>query len=73
MVYPLKTLRKLNIDKTFRKRPGRLLNVLCMFNLRAVSREYILRHLSIFLVDFDVGFLQLRVAFGWFSKSSAVD
>ena len=29
--------RKLNIDKTFRRRPGRLLNVLCTLNLRPVS------------------------------------
>ena len=27
----------LNIHKTFRTRPGRLLNVLCMFNLRPMS------------------------------------
>ena len=31
------TGRKLNIHKTFRKRPGRLLNVLCTFSLRPVS------------------------------------
>ena len=30
------TGRKLNIHKTFRRRPGRLLNVLCTFNLRPV-------------------------------------
>ena len=29
--------RKLNVYKTFRRRPGRLLNVLCTFNLRSVS------------------------------------
>ena len=29
--------RKLNAQKTFRRRPGRLLNVLCTFNLRPVS------------------------------------
>ena len=28
---------KLNVHKTFRRRPGRLLNVLCTFNLRPVS------------------------------------
>ena len=33
------TGRKLNIHKTFRRRPGRLLNVLCTFNLRPVSTE----------------------------------
>ena len=34
---PIDTGRKLNIHKTFRRRPGRLLKVLCMFNLRPVS------------------------------------
>ena len=29
--------RKLNVHKTFRRRPGRLLNVLCTFNLHPVS------------------------------------
>ena len=28
---------KLNVHKTFRRRPGRLLNILCTFNLRPVS------------------------------------
>ena len=35
--YPVDTGRKLNVHKTFRRRPGRLLNVLCTFNLRPVS------------------------------------
>ena len=34
---PVDTGSKLNVHKTFRKRPGRLLNVLCTFNLRPVS------------------------------------
>ena len=38
--YPLGTGRKLNVHKTFRRRPGRLLNVLCTFHLRSVSRGY---------------------------------
>ena len=38
--YPVDTGRKLNVHKTFRKRPGRLLNVLCTFNLRPVSTGY---------------------------------
>ena len=33
MRYPVDTGRKLNVHKTFRSRPGRLLNVLCTFNL----------------------------------------
>ena len=31
--YPVDTGRKLNVHKAFRRRPGRLLNVLCTFNL----------------------------------------
>ena len=34
---PVDTGRKLNVHKTFRKRPGRLLSVLYMFSLRSVS------------------------------------
>ena len=34
---PVDTGRKLNVHKTFRRRPRRLLNVLCTFNLRPVS------------------------------------
>ena len=29
---PLDTGRQLNVHKTFRRRPGRILNVLCTFN-----------------------------------------
>ena len=35
--YPVETGRKLNVHKTFRRRPERLLNVLHTFNLRPVS------------------------------------
>ena len=35
--FPVDTGRQLNLHKTFRRRPGRLLNVLCSFNLRPVS------------------------------------
>ena len=34
---PVDTGRKLNVHKKSRRRPGRLLNVLCTFNLRPVS------------------------------------
>ena len=34
---PVDTGRKLNVHKTFRRRPGCLLNVLCTFNWRPVS------------------------------------
>ena len=39
-VYLLDTERKLDVHETFRKRTGRLLNVLFTFNLRPVSRGY---------------------------------
>ena len=32
--FPVDTGRKLNVHKTFKRRPGRLLNVLCTFSLR---------------------------------------
>ena len=35
--FPVDTGRKLNVHKTFRRRPVCLLNVLCTFNLRPVS------------------------------------
>ena len=35
------TGRKLNVYKTFRRRPGRLLNALCTFNLRPVSAAFL--------------------------------
>ena len=38
ITFPVDTGRKLNVHKTFRRRPGRLLNVLCTFNLRPVSK-----------------------------------
>ena len=34
--FPVDTGRKLKVHKTFRRRPGRFLNVLCTFNLRPV-------------------------------------
>ena len=36
---PVDTGRKLDVYKTFRKRPGRLLNVLCMFNLHYLQAQ----------------------------------
>ena len=36
-MFPKDTGRKLNVYKTFRRRPERLLSVLCTFNLRLVS------------------------------------
>ena len=40
-LFPVDTGRKLNVHKTFRRRPGRLLNVLCTINLRPVSTGFI--------------------------------
>ena len=37
LVTPVDTGLKLNVHKTFRRRPGSLLNILCTFNLRPVS------------------------------------
>ena len=36
---PVDIGRKLNVHKTLRRRPGRLMSVLCTFNLRPVSTE----------------------------------
>ena len=41
---PVDTGRKLNVHKTFRRRPGRLLNILCTFNLRPVSTGKLLQN-----------------------------
>ena len=38
--FPVDTGRKLNVHKTFRRRLGRLLNVLCTFNLSPVSTGF---------------------------------
>ena len=44
--FPVDTGRKLNVYKTFGRRPGRLKNVLCTFNLRPVSTGLGEDHLS---------------------------
>ena len=56
--FPVDTGRKFNAHKTFRRSPGRLLNVLCTFNLRPASTgSYLSRnkrdyssHLGLFFV-----------------------
>ena len=50
--HPVDTGRKLNVHKTFRRRPGRLLNVSCTFNLRPVSTGQSL--FRIFLAKLDL-------------------
>ena len=46
---PIDTGRKLYAHKTFRRRPGPLLNVLCTFNLRPVSTGKSCCRFSLFL------------------------
>ena len=43
---PVDTGRKLNVHKTFRRPPGRLLKVFCTFNLRPVSTGKVSKALS---------------------------
>ena len=45
-IYPVDTGRKLNVHKTFGRRPGRLLNVLCTFNLRPLSTGWFIRKMN---------------------------
>ena len=40
---PLDTRRKWNVFKSFRRQPGRLLKVFCMFTLRPVFRGFIIK------------------------------
>ena len=42
-INPVDTGQKLKVDKTFRRRPGRLLNDLCTFNVRPVLTEEFIR------------------------------
>ena len=44
---PVDTGRKLNVHNAFRRRPGRLLDVLCTFNLcPASAQESVVKHLA---------------------------
>ena len=45
--FPVDRRRKLNVHKTFRRRPGRLLNLLCTLFLRPLSTGLVLAHLNI--------------------------
>ena len=53
-LYPVDTGRKLNVHKTFRRRPGRLLNVLCTFNLPPVSTGWSTQRLRLVETYFHV-------------------
>ena len=45
---------KLNVNETFRRRPGHLLNVLCTFSLRPVTTE-LLYAISLLLYSYHFG------------------
>ena len=51
--FPVDAGRKLNVHKTFRRRHGHLLNVLCTFNLRPVSAGLYDRKQGFSSNDFD--------------------
>ena len=69
---PVDSGRKLNVHKTSRRRPRRLLNVLCTFNLRPVSTGKAVE-------DEDAGFknfwltLEEAVRYFFFKKKSQID
>ena len=51
ILYSVDTRRKLKVHKTFRRRPGHLLNVLCTFHLHLVSRGFKISLLSYSLLN----------------------
>ena len=61
------TGRKLNVHKTFRRRPGRLLNVLYTFNLRSVYTGelimdiHLLQMISAFILELELNFFGLPI------------
>ena len=60
--FPVDTGRKLNVHKTFRRRLGRLLNVLCTFNLRPVSTGlYVIKYLQLLISKFTKGYIVLSL------------
>ena len=59
-VLHLDTQRKLNVHKTLRRRPGWMLNVLWMFNLRPVSKGWLLAVIVVNII-FDVSFSMLTI------------
>ena len=50
-VFPVDTGRKLNVHKMFRRRPGRLLNVFCAFNLRPVFTGLVLQGTRYYVME----------------------
>ena len=62
---PVDTGRKLNVHKTFRRRPGCLLNVLCTFNLRPVSTGI----LAVAVSSRYINILALTVSSRWMEVS----
>ena len=57
--FPVDTGRKLNVYKTFRRRPGRLLNVLYTFKLRLVSAGILMN----FQKNGEIGYIDLCIMF----------
>lgn len=53
LVNPSDTERKLNVHKTYKKRPEHLLNAFCTFNLCHVSLANINIFFSVFMDSFD--------------------
>ena len=50
--FPVDAGRKLNVHKTFRRRPGHLRNVLCTFNLRSVPTRFLCSNSWVFVPVF---------------------
>ena len=59
--FPVDTGRKLNVRKTLRRRPGRLLNVFYAFSLRPVSTG--------FMLPYEIQFLQILKLLIFYSKN----
>ena len=73
VTFPIDTGRKLNVHKTFRRRPGRLLKVLCTFSLRPVSTGFEIKRLlsTFYCTDYPIFFLSCGLPFTHnFTKSS---
>ena len=62
IVFSIYTGRKLNVHKTFRRRPGRLLNVLCTYNLRPVSVGFLLSTYTVFVTVWKSSFVSVPVS-----------
>ena len=67
---PVDTGRKLNVDKTFRNCPERLLNVLNTFNLRPVSAGWsFCDHFSETKISQTIGNFQILISISLMNKN----